>query len=541
MTMHRLLLTALLAAGLGAAEPAAPELWLYCPTNLLVDENVAKLDALFARAEKAGYRTVLLSDSKLAKLGDLGELQDRYLANLEKTKRSLAAHHLRVVPAVFPVGYSNDILWHDPNLAEALPVRDALFVVQGGQARPQADPAVTLPGGDMTDLKRWSWKDDFVVAEDGAAVMRDPKGRNARLCQTVAVKPFRQYHLSVRGKTKDFHGTPEVKALAGDHSLNFANLGVQPTQDWTAHHAVFNSLDNTSVNIYLGCWDGGAGELWWDDAVLEETGLVNLVRRDGAPLTVRIDGDGGRTLKEGADFQPVADPGMGSQPWKGAYDVWHQPPTIACGLPDGTRLRVSYFHTITIYDGQVMICPSEPKTVELLADQAKRMHQAWNADGYFMSHDEIRVLGWDDACVQRKLTPGQILADNAKACTAMLRTTAPKATVYVWSDMFDPHHNAHDNYYLVNGDLAGSWEGLDKDVVAVLWHFDQREASARWFSQRGHPLVIAGYYDAPVEQAAEWLKSVRAIAPVQGMIYTTWRGDYSQLERFAEVVRAASR
>ena len=37
-------------------------------------------------------------------------------------------------------------------------------------------------------------------------------------------------------------------------------------------------------------------------------------------------------------------------------------------------------------------------------------------------------------------------------------------TIYVWNDMFDPFHNAVNDYYLVRGDLKGSWEGLPKDV-----------------------------------------------------------------------------
>ena len=33
----------------------------------------------------------------------------------------------------------------------------------------------------------------------------------------------------------------------------------------------------------------------------------------------------------------------------------------------------------------------------------------------------------------------------------------PCRWVYVWSDMLDPKHNAHGNYYLVEGHYTGSW------------------------------------------------------------------------------------
>jgi hypothetical protein len=89
------------------------ELWLYCQQNLWVDQNIEKLEGLFARAGKAGYTHVLLADSKFAKLGDM---DGRYFKNVERLKKAAGANGLEIVPAVFPVGYSNDILWHDPNL-----------------------------------------------------------------------------------------------------------------------------------------------------------------------------------------------------------------------------------------------------------------------------------------------------------------------------------------------------------------------------------------------------------------------------------------
>ena len=46
----------------------------------------------------------------------------------------------------------------------------------------------------------------------------------------VKVAPFRQYHITVRAAAQDFHGSLEVKVLAGGHQLNYADLGVKPTQ-----------------------------------------------------------------------------------------------------------------------------------------------------------------------------------------------------------------------------------------------------------------------------------------------------------------------
>jgi hypothetical protein len=531
------LLAALAAAAipgrLAAEAPPRPDLWFYHATNLWVDKNVDALDALMRRAAQAGYAKVLLADSKFGKLGDMDA---RYFRNVDRVKALAAELKIEVVPSVFPIGYSDSLLWHDPNLAEALPVRDALFVVKGGEARIAADPPVALKDGGFANRKAWGFVDENVVLENGEARTVDPKGRNARLSQKVKVRPFRQYHIAVRVKTQDFQGEPKIAVLAGNREHNHANLGVKPTQDWTEHHAVFNSLEAEEVGIYFGCWGGKTGTLAWKDARIEEVGLLNLVRRGGAPLAVKT--EDGKALAEGTDFEPIADPRMGAHPWKGAYDVWHEPPAIRTILPDGTRLRVSYHHAITVLDNQVMICPSEPKTVDLLRDQAKRVHAAWGAKGYFMSHDEIRVLGWDEACQRRKLETGAILADNVKTCAAILRETNPGGAIYVWSDMFDPNHNAHKDYYLVKGDLAGSWEGLDKDVIVAAWYFEKRAESMKWFAGRGHRLLMAAYYDDTPEQVRGWLDAAKATGGAAGVMYTTWQNRYGDLEKFAEIVKS---
>jgi hypothetical protein len=517
----------------GFSAPAAPlQRWIYCAQNLWVDKNIDELETLFQRAGKAGYTHVLLTDSKFSKLGDMDA---HYFRNVERVKKIAADAKLEIVPALFSVGYSNDLLWHDPNLIEALPVRDALFVVSNGVAHLTPEMEVSLKGGDFADLKKWNWHDPAVTADEASVRMTAAKGALMRIVQKIKLQPFHQYHLSVRVKTESFRGKPEAKVLAGNSALNYNFLGVKPTQDWKVEHVVFNSLTNREANLYLGCWDGKAGTLWWDDAKLEEVSFVNLVRRPGAPLRIRV--EEGKDLVEGQDFEQLRDPKMGNKPWNGSYDIFHEPPALKTHLPDGTRLRASYYHGVTVHDDQAMICPSEPKTIELLRDQARRMQKAWSAKGYMMSHDEIRVLNWCAACEKRHLDAGAILADNVKTCVGILREVNPGGKIYVWSDMFDPNHNAQDNYYLVRGSLKGSWEGLDKDVIIVPWYFGKRRESLKFFADRGHEQVIAGYYDAKPEQVREWLQAADGLPGVIGVMYTTWEHKYADLERFADLTK----
>ncbi|MBN1419678.1 MAG: hypothetical protein JXP34_12945 [Planctomycetes bacterium] len=505
----------LLSLCLLAAPREAPELWLYSPTNLLVDANIKKLRPLWIRAANAGYRKVLLADSKFAKLGDMDE---HYFANVARIRKLAVDLGLEIVPAVFSIGYSNDLLWHDPNLAEGLPVRGSLFVVRDGEARLVPDPPVSF--GEAAD-----WKDACVSIEGRTATVEDNPA-NARFVHKVRVARFRCYHVAAEIRTEGYSGEPQIQVLAGGKPLHYKSLGAKGTQDWTKHHVVFDSLDNDEVAVYFGVWRASKGKLAWRNWRIEEVGLLNVLRRPGAPCVVE-------GYVEGKDYEPIVDPRMGNQPWKGGFEVWHEPPVIRTGLPDGTRLRVSWYFPPIIYRGQVMCCIAEPRVRELLADQAKRMRAAFGARGYMMSFDEIRCLGWDASCEAQKLSPGALLARTAKECAGLLEG----ATAYVWSDMFDPHHNAKADYYLVRGDLSGSWEGLSKDVVIVNWNFGHRDESLRFFAGRGHRQVIAGYYDGDPEEARKWIASARGVDGIAGIMYTTWRDQYDDLEAFARICR----
>lgn len=118
----------------------------------------------------------------------------RYFTNFEEVKRAAEKNGIEIVPALFGMGYSNDLLNRNPNLAEGLPVKDALFVVSNGEANIVADPPVGFPGGDMYNRKKWGIVDDELISEGGVL------------------------HAT-------FSGEPEMKALAeGQRFLSYTKL-----------------------------------------------------------------------------------------------------------------------------------------------------------------------------------------------------------------------------------------------------------------------------------------------------------------------------
>lgn len=513
-----IVIVAIFSAVVRAGSP--PQLWLYYPTNFLVEKNVDKAREIWTRAAAAGYTHVLIADSKFSRLH---QMPANYFKNCQRARKIAEGLKLQLVPAAFPVGYSNDLLSNNPNLAEGLPVRDQLFVVHGGKAELSADPAVRF--GKM------GFHDPNISFADGVASVRQGKGP-ARFVYRIAVAPFRCYRVSVKIKTEGLHGHPAIEALAGPDSLQWQNLSIKPTQDWTQYDVVFDSLDHKEVGVYFGLWDDVRGSFQWRDWSIEEVGLVNVLRRPGAPCVVKME-EGGKVLEEGVDYEPIVDPKMGMTPYAGEYEAYHAPPAIHTRLPDGARLRVSWYFPPIVYDGEVAACISEPEVQALLADQARRLKELWEAPLYMMSHDEFRCCNWDASCQARGKTPGEMLAENLKQCTQWLRP----AQAAVWSDMFDPEHNAVKGpYYLVNGPWLGSWDGLEKDVLVVNWNHGKRDASLKFFADRGNPQLIAGYYDNNLSELDDWKASAKNVRGVLGYMYTTWRGDYSAIETFAKRV-----
>jgi hypothetical protein len=513
------------------------ERWVYAPVNFLVPAEVDRLDKLMRDASSLGYTHFLITDSKFCRLH---ELDKKYFAHIERIKGLARELNLQLVPAVFPVGYSNNLLSQNVNLAEGLPVRDALFEVRDGEAQIVPDPAVSLPS--FSERKAWRFIDEPLKPDGEGLRVTEPNGENCRAMKTLAVSPFRHYHVSVRVKTENFRGQPQITVLESEtgRRLTHTNLKVGRTQDWSVQHITFNSLANSSVNVYIGSWGPTGGSMWLADPAIEECGLLNVLRRPGTPLKVTTEEDRTRELQEGVDYDVVRDELLGNVPYSGEYEVWHESPPIRMKVnwANGTRLRVSWYHPHVIYDGQVCACVTEPEFVRLLKEHADGVEKIFPGTDRMMSHDEWRVMGWDESFQKAKKTPGEVAAENVRACTQILRDQRAESRIFVWNDMFDPHHNAVDNYYLVNGDLSGSWKGLDKDVVIMNWNFGVRMESLKFFSERGHKQVLAGFYDADAEQIGKWLETVRKnnIPDVIGVMYTTWHQDYSQLKEFRDVV-----
>lgn len=555
------------AHGDDSTRPALSDLgikyrWVFKMTNLAAEAGLQETIELVQRARRAGYNGIFVHDSKFAKF----QLQTKgYAGNVGKLRKACTDAGVQLIVGVCPMGYAAELLAADPNLAEGMPVRNAALLVKNGTLVP-FDDTTTLVNGSLEQWKGdrpigWSvdrpgtvsFKDDQVKCNGRPTLRQEHSaaGKNVvvRLIQTIKVRPWHYYHVSVMAKTKNCtSGDFRIFALSGDpmqgYPLNWQPPAIKKTMNWTRLHATFCSVDNTEVGLYIGSYSTKGGTVWWSDVQIEPGGFVNVIRRPSLPLSISSE-DGTVVYREGQDFAEVKDPKLGNDPHPGYFTGWHRAPTVTIPqgsrLEDGQKVLASYhFATLVGKGEQINCCFSEPKVYELIEKQIQWVEQVVQPDIYMMGHDEIRHCGWDDSCMKRNMTCGQILADNIKKCTEGIRKIAPDKPVVTWSDMFDPFHNAHKKgrMYLAKGDgpWYGSWEGLPASVVMMNWNQNNPD-SLRFFAARGNRQVLAGFYDDDPRRILQWLKLASDIPGVCGVMYTTWEGDYSKLEEFMKNVR----
>ncbi len=511
---------ALAAALLGLActprTPRSPlELWFYQSTSLADSAAFARIGPLWARAAAAGYSRVVLVDARFARPLD----QDStWLARAHRLRTLADSLRLEIVPGVCLAGRAQDgLLAADPNLAEALPVRDARYVVRGGRAFLVADPPVALAA-------RPDRVDAGVRVSPGVA--RVPGGAT-RVAWTIDVAPWRSYHVSVRLAAKEFRGEPRVRVTGDGKELAFASVAVPAADSAEWRDVVFDSQAHRRVTITFSSTRASRGALTWSSWRIEETGPIHMVRRPG--MAFRFAG-----LAEGRDFDAVVDTLLGRGRGRARFDTWHEPPVPRVRRPDGTELRASWWQAAVLLRGQVACCLADSNVIARQRDEVQRTRELFGARTIFLMHDEIRALGQDSTCLESGLPSAQILAANVRA----LAGAAGDARMCVWGDLFDPLQNAVPDYYLVRGGLAGAGDALPRAIDVVNWNGARAAPSLRGFALRGHRQVWAGYYDRPPGEIQRILPILENTRGAYAVMYTTWQERWDDLEAFAREVRA---
>src|SRR6266545_2576865 len=120
----------LLAAAAAFAAGPYPNRWVFVSNPLRTDADVDTVAAIVRTAAGHGLNGMVLS----AGMDSMDLQPPAWLVRLRRVKEICDAYGIEIVPQMFSVGYGSAI-GHDRNLAEGLPVRDALFEIGRASCR----------------------------------------------------------------------------------------------------------------------------------------------------------------------------------------------------------------------------------------------------------------------------------------------------------------------------------------------------------------------------------------------------------------------
>jgi hypothetical protein len=517
--------------------------------NIQKNEDVEKIKKILEEAKENNYNGAVLSGG----LDSLCKKDEKYFKNLKEVKDYCEKLNLKLIPSVFSIGYGGGILSHNKYLAEGLPVKDALFIVSGKEAIFVPDSEVNILNGNFEEFiqnrfKNFNFHDqpgevsfvDQNIKKSGNASIRFENFTanqygHGRIMQEIKVKPYRCYRLSIWVKTENLKpdGCFKMLVLADGKDLAPRSFNIPSTSDWRKITMIFNSQRFDRVKVYAGVWGAKTGKFWLDDWNIEEIGPMNVLRRPGTPVIVK-DEKTGEIYEEIKDYEPLIDPN---------FNLWTNfdrdypkiKITSESRIKNGQRLRVSWYHPVLIYESQITVCMAEPEIYEIFDHEAKLLWENLKYEKVLLSMDEIRMGGTCSACSGKDMA--KLLGECVTKQVNILRKYNSETEIYIWSDMFDPNHNARNNYYLVEGDFTGSWNYIPKDVIIAVWGGKPREKSLDFFNSQGFKVLIACYYDADnMDDVKGWYEISKKFNNIVGFMYTTWERKYEFLKDFAKIL-----
>ncbi len=537
-------------------EPDYPNRWVFSLHNMLVNSNIQVLRAIADTMATYKLNGIQQNDFKL---GILDRMQPTYFNNVDSLKKIWAERNVEVIPGVCGIGWSSTLMYQYSQLAEGIEAR-AKYVFEADSGRLVPHPKAVIPNGGFENVdgqgkfSNYNYYDtcfhqDKSVYHSGTASAKAtnmPANSNARFNRVLDLQPHQYYNLSVWMKTQDCSADEfRVMVLADTgnskyRAITFSSLDISTNSDWTKVEVFFNTLEYSSVVIYAGIWGAHGGTLWLDDFSIKPAGLCNVLRRKGTPLVAQSV-DASKTYTEGQDFLPINDPWWDTP--TESIGPYHTPPrfqrTASSSIQNGDTVELSYYHPFAAVsdnkgNGSIMVCVSEDTLYSLLDKQISSVNSLFQAKKYFMGHDEIRNMNRDAACLNRHMSPAQLLAENMHKCDSLISKSAPASRRFMWSDMLDSLHNAVNNYYLINGDLRGVWDLAPKSITMMNWNAGKMNPSLEFFARKGYKQMTAPFFTAGSSNGAlNWRIAQDDVSELQGMMYTTWTNEYRYLKNFA--------
>lgn len=525
--------------------------WIFYSHSCTTAEQLAKGKEFVDRAARAGMNGMLV--------GNLDDIW-RQGAGAKNCLRELKAYAeekgVELVPHCWPIGGYGVLSNVYPGILESTLLKGMPFeakddeIVSVMDATPIANPA--LEEYDVAENRVRGWVTDMpgiasFVDPDGGhdgkpAVRFEPgpdkePGRHSRLMQKIQLKSGRRYRFSgwVRGTGLHMYFHPIKLQVIPDGAPD-ASRGLplaKGDEDWHRLSVEFTTGSSGVVHVYAGSWGATQGKLWLSDFSLEEIGITELSQRKSAPRRLR-NAETGVVYREGVDWR-LKDVKRGDEVRLERLE--------GGAIRPGDKLLFDCF--VVAHAGakfQVATCMSDPRLYDGLKLSAAAIQELLRPKVWLLSLDEIMCGGTCELCKVRKTDMAHILGECVTRMHAIIKAEDPDARIFVWSDMFDPNHNARDGVGACRGTFEGVVDLIPKDIGLMLWYGEKLDKSVSYFAARGRCFMGSICCDGKncEETVRVWKEKLAPQPGLRGFMYTTWLNDYSKVGVFMNGLRKDS-
>lgn len=533
-----------------------PDRWFFATDGIGDDIQMENIIELMNRAHKKNLNGMLWSCG-IENYQTFSQERKNRVIKIRDTAEKL---NIEIIPTVWTIGYAT-ALGKNPNLMEGIEVQNVPYICLGDKAVWDRSECVEkaqnpdfeqgsnnkFPGYGCLEAGKLAFADSEIVHSGKSSLRVENFTQHShgvnRFRQPFDVKPHRLYEASFWRKTQELQPEDcfylEIYAPGSNMLTKFkAPSGKNGSDDWRRFSLMVNSNIYDSLSVYAGVWGGQSGRAWMDDFSFKIAGIVNPIRRAGAPITVK-NAQTGEVYSEGKDFAfPEKYRPKTGTPVNKSIEF-----TIPAGsaIKSGDKLLISCYCSIPMGNGQKSTCMSEPEVYEFFAQSAAVVNETLKPKKWLLSMDEIRFAGTCKACQNRNMSLAQILGDCITKQYNAIKKVNPNAAVYIWNDMLDPALNGKKNYMNCVGDYANAVDYIPKGIVITCWERRHIQESMEYFSQKGFATQAAAYYDVDnLDNCREWLMQCNKTPKCTGIMYTTWRNKYELLEGFADLINTES-
>ena len=366
----------------------------------------------------------------------------------------------------------------------------------------------------------------------------------------------------------------------------------------------------TSGKLEIQLSGGGTkGEkIWFDDVKIHSANLNQVflpIPRDGTPVKVYK-----KTSSGG--YEEIPQKTNGKTNWKlpdgykESYKFGYDETTDAYGfyaeiggkklhnvqleIPTGSQILRENLTTVYVdyyapksnqyAAARYSACLSEEKLYDLMAQSAARIQETLQPKTWFIAFDEVTIGATCETCHNSGLTAAQIFGKSVSRQYDIIKNVDSDAEVVVWSDMFDPGHNATEKPYQdVAGSLKDAAKYIPNDLIIACWYDSNKPdemsvevvkkhatATLKYFSDLGFRTISSCYYDwskgfsTSVMPTSDldfntqgWLSATAALKGGQkdelpgnvGAFYLTWletgKRDYDYFEPYGAALNEIKR